>query len=146
MTDTIEKTPRIQIQPVLSSSKRPRLRAKIWEELRELFRRYENTADTLKRRKVKEEIKTLISLLGICAAVAAPLIMTEAALPARAQEQEHAFSAFSDAQENDTLARDCGARIGPPKTGKDRDAAIAECVTNFRRGVAAITPPSLWFN
>jgi hypothetical protein len=66
MTDTIEKPSRIQI--------RPRLRTKIWEDLRVLFRQYENTAGILERRKIKIKIRTLISLLGVCAAVAAPLV------------------------------------------------------------------------
>lgn len=90
MTDTIEKPARIQI--------RPRLRAKIWEELRILFRRYENTADILERRKIKTKIAVVISLLGV-AAVALPLVLTEAALSARADE-EHSFGAFSQVQED----------------------------------------------
>jgi hypothetical protein len=74
MTDTIEKPSRIQI--------RPRLRTKIWEDLRVLFRQYENTAGILERRKIKIKIRTLISLLGVCAAVAAPLVLTSAMLSA----------------------------------------------------------------
>jgi hypothetical protein len=74
MTDTIEKPSRIQI--------RPRLRPKIWEELRVLFRQYENTPGILERRKIKIKIRTLISFLGVCAAVAAPLGWTSAMLSA----------------------------------------------------------------
>jgi hypothetical protein len=64
-----------------------------------------------------------------------PLAMT-------AHAQEHAFdNAYSIIEENAALTRDCDARIDPHVTGKDRNAAIASCVKNFRARIDEFTRP-----